>query len=74
MARVANTFYKDEPPPHLYLRIDKLRVRAPVRYDDTERKYPHIYGALNRDAIAAMRAARRDEDGNFLPPEKLSSE
>jgi uncharacterized protein (DUF952 family) len=68
MARVANLFYRSEPPPHLYLEIDKDRVRAPVRYDDAENKYPQLYGPLNRDAIVKVREAERDGEGNFLPP------
>ncbi len=71
MARVANLFYRSEPPPHLYLYIDRERVRAPVRYYDAESKYPHIYGGLNRDAIVAVRPAGRDAEGNFLPPPLL---
>ncbi len=71
MARVANTFYQSDAAPHLYLYIDKSRVRAPIRYDDAERRYPHIYGALNRDAIITIRPARRRADGSYLPPEPL---
>ncbi len=74
MARVANRFYKSEPPPHLYLYIDKERLRAPWRYDDAAKKYPHIYGPLNQDAILAVREAKRDAEKNFLPPEVLSNE
>jgi uncharacterized protein (DUF952 family) len=73
MARIANLFYRGEPPPHLYICIDKDRVRAPIRYEDPERKYPHIYGALNRDAIIAVSAAHRDAVGNFLAPEGVPS-
>ncbi len=69
MARVANLFYNSDPSPHLYLYIDKGRVRAPIRYEDAEKKYPHIYGPLNREAIISIREARRDAEGNFLPPE-----
>ncbi len=71
MARVANRFYRANPEPHYYLYIDKALVRAPVRYDDPEHLYPHIYGALNRDAIVAVRPARRMADGAFMPPESL---
>ncbi len=71
MARVANAFYRSDPDPQLYLYIDKARVRAPIRYDDAERRYPHIYGALNRDAIVAIHSARRNADGTYLPPEPL---
>ncbi len=73
MARIANLFYRAEPPPHLYLYIDKDRVRSPIRYDDAERKYPHIYGPLNRDAIVAAREAPRDEQGSFLPPGEIGN-
>ncbi len=73
MAKVANEFYKPDSEPHYYLYIDKARVRAPIRYHDALEIYPHICGALNRDAIVAVRTARRDANGNFSPPEKLSS-
>jgi glutathione S-transferase len=71
MARIANLFYKNSAEPHYYLTIDKTRVRAEIRYEDPVRVYPHIYGALNRDAIVAIRPARRAADGAFLPPESL---
>ncbi len=71
MARVANRFYKDERGPHIYLYIDTKQVRAKIQYDDPDKKYPHIYGGLNHDAIVAIKPARRDTNGNFLPPEKL---
>lgn len=71
MARTANRYYKANAQAHYYLCIDKARVRAPIRYDDAARVYPHIYGALNRDAIVAVRVARREADGTFLPPESF---
>ena len=71
MARVANAFYRSNPEPHYYLYIDKSRVRAHVRYDDADQRYPHIYGTLNRDAIVAVRPAQRTAGGSFLPPEWL---
>ncbi len=73
MARTANRFYQSNPEPHYYLYIDKACVRAPIRYDDAARLYPHIYGALNRDAIAAVRPARRQRDGTFLAPEPVDA-
>ncbi len=71
MASTANHYYRLDPADRYYLYIDKSRVRAPIRYEDAGRAYPHIYGALNRDAIIAVRAARRAADGAFLPPEPL---
>lgn len=71
MAFVANRFYKAERGPHVYLYIETKQVRAKIRFDDAQKKYPHIYGGLNHDAIVAIKPARRDENRNFLPPEKL---
>ncbi|MCL4396284.1 MAG: DUF952 domain-containing protein [Chloroflexi bacterium] len=73
MARTANRYYRSTPGAHYYLYIDKAKVRAPVRYDDPARLYPHIYGTLNRDAIVAVRPAVRDADGTFHAPEASSS-
>jgi uncharacterized protein (DUF952 family) len=73
MARTANRYYQSNPEPHYYLYIDKRRVRAPIQYDDAARIYPHIYGALNRDAIVAVGVAPRGLDGTFLEPEPLPS-
>lgn len=71
MARVANLFYKQERGPHVYLYIDTRKVKAKIQYDDADKKFPHIYGGLNHDAIVSIQPARRDEQGNFLKPEKL---
>lgn len=69
MAQVANRYYRAVQGPHYYVYIDKTRVRALIRYEDPGRLYPHIYGALNRDAILAVRPAQRLDDGTFLAPE-----
>lgn len=74
MGRVANRFYNQEPPPHVYLYIDPAQVRAEIRYEDAGQLYPHIYGELNREAIVTIRPARRDENGNFIPPERLADD
>ncbi len=73
MEQVANRYYRSVPGPYYYVYIDKARVRAPIRYEDAARLYPHIYGALNRDAILAVRPARRLDDGTFLAPEPFAS-
>ncbi|HZQ09706.1 MAG TPA: DUF952 domain-containing protein [Anaerolineae bacterium] len=71
MAKVANRFYPAESGPHVYLYIDTRKVKSKIKYEDAGRKYPHIYGALNRDAIVGIKPAQRDAKGNFLPPEPL---
>ena len=71
MARTANRYYQADSGAFYYLTIDKARVHAPIRYDDASKIYPHIYGALNRDAIIAIYPARRDANGIFLEPDAL---
>lgn len=73
MANTANRYYKANAEPHYYLYIDKSQVRAPIKYEDERRIYPHIYGALNRDAIIGKCEAKRQADGTFLAPEELTS-
>ena len=67
LAAVGNRYYRADPRPYLALRIDLARVRAPIRYDDPGRIYPHVHGSLNRDAIVAVLEAPRRPDGTFLP-------
>lgn len=73
MAHVANVYYASDPEPYYYLYIDPARVQAPIRYEDPAHLYPHIYGALNRAAIIAVRRAPRTVHGDFLPPEPLAN-
>src|SRR5437879_4463095 len=71
MARIPTPFDNQERGPHVYLYIDTRKVKAKVQYDDAAKKYPHIYGGLNHDAIIAIKPAKRDAQGNFQSPEKL---
>jgi uncharacterized protein (DUF952 family) len=73
LARTANRHYRDDPRGFLALVIDTRRVTAPVRYEDEARIYPHIYGALNRDAIVAVVPMPRSANGTFLPPDPVGS-
>lgn len=68
LAEVLTEHYRDNPYQWLVLHIDKDRVTSPVRYDDAARRFPHLYGPLNRDAIVAVEPIDRAEDGAFLPP------
>jgi uncharacterized protein (DUF952 family) len=68
LAAVGNRYYRDDPRPFVALVIDLNRVRAPVRYEDPRRVYPHVYGPLNRDAIVAVLDVPRQPDGTFLRP------
>ena len=62
---VANRYYQCDKRPYVVLAVDLDRVAVPVRYEDPDRIYPHIYGALNRDAVVEVRRAVRLASGSF---------
>lgn len=62
---VANRYYRDDPGPFLLLDIDLARVAAFVTYEDAERRFPHIYGPIERDAVRCVRRVERGTDGTF---------
>lgn len=66
---VANSFYRDDPRPHVVLTIALRLLTAPWRHDGDER-YPHVYGPLDRAAITEVRPIERAADGTFLPIER----
>ena len=67
VARTASRIYRFDPDSFLALYIDKTLVTSPIKYEDPDEIYPHIYGPLNRDAIVRVLNAWRDHDGFFLP-------
>ncbi len=68
VAAVGNAHYKDDRRMYVALVIDRRKVGPSVVYEDEARIYPHIYGALNRDAIVDILPVLRTADGGFLPP------
>lgn len=50
--------------------IDKNKLRSPVRFDDEERAYPHIYGPLNRSAIVKVAKMIREQNSSWIFPLK----
>jgi len=68
VAAVGNRHYKDDRRMYIVLVIDPAKVQPEIRYEDPERIYPHIYGAINRDAIVSIVPVLRTADGSFLPP------
>jgi uncharacterized protein (DUF952 family) len=66
MLKVVNRIYKDDHREFLVLYIDKTLVKSPIKYEDPEEIYPHIYGPLNLDAVVDKRLALRAADGRFL--------
>jgi uncharacterized protein (DUF952 family) len=57
----------------LLLEIDESLVKPEIRYENLEgesRKFPHVYGPVNRDAIVGQYVMDWDgEDGYSLPEE-----
>lgn len=57
---VANRFYADIPDL-VALVIDEARLDAPLQWDETpDGRFPHLYGALNRDAIVDIVPIKRN--------------
>ena len=63
---VATKHYRQDPRPYVLLTIDLDRINAPWRYDAAGDDFPHIYGALNREAVIGIRPMPRAADGTFL--------
>jgi len=72
LAATGDRYYRDDPRPYVALAIDLDHVRARVEVTGPGGIYPHIHGALNRDAIMAVVPLARREDGTFVPPEPPS--
>jgi uncharacterized protein (DUF952 family) len=62
---VANAFYRDEAGPHVVLTVVLARLGAPWRYDG-DRRFPHVYGPLDRAAVVEVRSIGRDASGDFV--------
>ena len=65
---VANRFYRDDPRSFLLLTLDLDRTGSPWRFDDPERRYPHVYGPVDPACILEVRRMLRDADGQFRSP------
>ena len=68
VAGVANAFYADVDDL-VVLGIDEGLLRAEVRYEavpGADEPYPHIYGALNVDAVVATYPLGRDGSGRYV--------
>ena len=77
LLEVARRYYQHVPGDFLVLDIDPDRLLAELRFEPgvppasagsplAGVHFPHIYGPLNREAIVAVRQAKRDPDGRFL--------
>lgn len=66
LVAVGNHYYKNDRRPFLVLILKLSKIESLVRYDDREEVFPHVYGALNTNAVVGLLVARREEDGTFI--------
>ena len=66
---VANRFFRSQDNLIL-LCIDSSKVKSEIRYElaEEEERFPHIYGALNIDAVSEIINFEPDKDGLFELP------
>ncbi|MCA1552997.1 MAG: DUF952 domain-containing protein [Chloroflexi bacterium] len=68
VVRVANAFYRGKRNLVLLL-IEPAKVNAPIRHERVDgRRFPHIYGALNLDAVVQVVDFPPRADGTFVLP------
>jgi len=68
MADTANRHYAGQHGLIL-LHIDPTKLTAPLRYEPANNQYyPHIYGAINLDAVTGTSAYEPDAAGTFQAP------
>jgi uncharacterized protein (DUF952 family) len=63
---VANEFYTGDARPHTVLVLDVSKLESPVRYDDEDQAFPHIYGPLNTDAVISELSVERGPGGEYI--------
>lgn len=72
VVKVANAFFKNQQGLVL-LCIDADQVQAEIRYEGIQEDelFPHIYGALNLDAVIQVINFQPKEDGTFAFPTEI---
>jgi uncharacterized protein (DUF952 family) len=65
MVATANRFYREDRRPFLVLTVDLEATGSPWRFDDPEKRFPHIYGTVDPAAVTAVRRMVRGADGVF---------
>lgn len=75
LLRTANKFYHGNHNVVLLL-IDPKLLAAELRYEPIEdgQEFPHLYGALNLDAVTDVLAFTPESDGDFVWPAGLSKD
>jgi len=62
----ANRYYRRDGREYVVLSIDTDGLTAPVRYEDPQRTFPHVYGPIETSAVTDVRWVERDAEGRFL--------
>ena len=65
LLNVANMFYTSDERPFGVLVLDMNRIQSPIKFEDPDQIYPHIYGLLNTDAVIGQLTVDRAPDGTF---------
>jgi uncharacterized protein (DUF952 family) len=71
VVRIANIAFRGAQDLVL-LCVATERLRAPLRYESSEKAgegFPHLYGALNLDAVEAVLALIEGPSGFAVPPQ-----
>ncbi|CCB73692.1 MULTISPECIES: DUF952 domain-containing protein [Streptomycetaceae] len=73
---VADAFYREAVGPLMVLMIDEEALDAPVHWEAAspapppgsgpEVRFPHVYGRINRGAVAGMLEVERDDEGRAV--------
>ena len=66
MVAVANRFYRGDARQFLLLTVDLDLTGSPWRFDDPDRRYPHVYGPLDPACVIEVRRVVRTVDGTFV--------
>ena len=73
IVRTANRFFQNQKGLVL-LCIEPAQVKAEIKYEAADRDlFPHIYGALNIDAVTQVLDFEPGEDGKFQIPDAIAN-
>lgn len=65
----ANRFFKGQEDL-LLIQIDSEKISAEIRYEEADNQlFPHIYGALDLEAVTQVQPFSSDEKGDFIFPQ-----
>lgn len=73
LLRTANKYYTGKRDVVLLV-IDPAMLACELRYEPIEdgQMFPHLYGALNLDAVLEMLPFKPQDDGTFIWPDTLA--